>query len=302
MSIDMTRDTMLGLLMADASLEMTGKDVAQLLEAKDAIPVGSRVNVTFLENEDLAMRLEAARTVKALDLVPVPHLSARRLRSADMLQESLTALQREGATESVFVIGGDPSTPHGPYEDALSVIRSGLLEAHGVRRVSIAGYPEGHPDISGGDLWAALQDKAGELVQRDLAGDIITQFGFDVDPVIAWIEQVRGRGITMPVRVGVPGPAGIRRLVRYAARFGVGASSGIAKKYGFSITNLMGTAGPDRFIRELADRYDPAAHGEVKLHFYTFGGVRTTSEWIAGFRAAQLTAEPRAGQLEEESR
>lgn len=25
-------------------------------------------------------------------------------------------------------------------------------------------------------------------------------------------------------------------------------------------------------------------HGELKLHFYTFGGLKTTSEWVADFR------------------
>ncbi|MFF2206229.1 hypothetical protein [Streptomyces sp. NPDC058145] len=43
-------------------------------------------------------------------------------------------------------------------------------------------------------------------------------------------------------------------------------------------------AGPDRFLLTLARQYDPARHGELKVHFYTFGGPRTTSEWIARFR------------------
>jgi methylenetetrahydrofolate reductase (NADPH) len=113
---------------------------------------------------------------------------------------------------------------------------------------------------------------------------VITQFGFDVDPVLKWLEAVRERGIDLPVRIGVPGPAGVRRLLTMAGRLGVGTSTGIAKKYGFSITNLMGTAGPDKFIRTLADGLDPERHGEVKLHFYTFGGLKATSEWIAEFR------------------
>jgi methylenetetrahydrofolate reductase (NADPH) len=74
----------------------------------------------------------------------------------------------------------------------------------------------------------------------------------------------------------------------YAARFGVGTSASIAKKYGLSITNLMGTAGPDKFLRALADGYDPARHGDIKIHFYTFGGLRATSEWIAQFRKDNL--------------
>lgn len=285
MSIPTASSATVDSLLSGHSLEMTGKDVPHLREARTTIPPGSRVNVTFLENEDLAIRLEAARTVRECGFVPVPHLSARRFASQAALEEYLGALQAVGAADEVFAVGGDPATPHGPYPDSLSVIHAGVLQSHGVRHVSVAGYPEGHPHIAGADLWAALTDKAAALREQGLAGGIITQFGFAVDPVLTWIEQVRDRGVDLPVRVGVPGPAGIRRLVRYAARFGVGTSAGIAKKYGFSLTNLMGTAGPDRFIDELAGRLDKARHGEVKVHFYTFGGLGATSQWIADYRA-----------------
>jgi methylenetetrahydrofolate reductase (NADPH) len=267
-------------MLKDFSLEMTGKDIAGLEDAHAAIPAGTRVNVTFLGNEDLQMRLDAARAVRRLGLVPVPHISARRLPSRDALEQYLAGLQ----TDDVFVIGGDPSAPHGPYPDALSIIRSGLLQEYGVRHVGISGYPEGHPAIADHELWGALADKQAELEAQGLSGSIITQFGFDVDIVLTWVQRVREIGIDLPVRVGVPGPAGVRRLMTYAARFGVGTSTSIAKKYGLSLANLMGTAGPDKFLRGLAATYDPAVHGEVKVHFYTFGGLRATAEWAARFK------------------
>jgi methylenetetrahydrofolate reductase (NADPH) len=277
-------NTALTTLLRGYSLEMTGKDITDLAAAHAWIPAGTRVNVTFLGAEDLAMRLAAARAVKAGGLVPVPHISARRLASERMLEEFLTALDTDGVGDRVFVVGGDPADPHGPYADALSVIESGLLERHGVRQVSIAGYPEGHPGIPDEVLWPALTGKWAALRARGLTGEIITQFGFDVDPVLDWIAAVRERGIDAPIRIGVPGPAGVRRLMRYAARFGVGTSAGIAKKYGFSISNLIGAAGPDRFLHALATDYHPEKHGEVKLHFYTFGGLGATSQWITDFR------------------
>ncbi|RDG35382.1 methylenetetrahydrofolate reductase, partial [Streptomyces corynorhini] len=49
------------LLLEDFSLEMTGKDVTGLEEARDRLPPGTRINVTFLGNENLALRLGAAR-------------------------------------------------------------------------------------------------------------------------------------------------------------------------------------------------------------------------------------------------
>ena len=268
------------------SLEMTGKDVPGLEEAAEAIPAGTKINVTFLGNEDLEMRVAAAKRVKELGFTPVPHISARRIASKTQLEEFLAALQQVGATDRVFCVGGDPATPEGPYPDSLSVIRSGILPDYGVKEVSIAGYPEGHPDISGDVLWQHLGDKSAALKEQGLDAVILTQFAFDTDPVVTWIDAVRGRGIDTQIRIGTPGPAGIKRLLGFARRFGIGANAMIVKKYGFSLTNLMGTAGPDRFVTDLSSllAQDPAS-GSVKLHFYTFGGLLATANWASGFVA-----------------
>lgn len=269
------------------SLEMTGKDVPGLQEAAAVIPQGTKINVTFLGNEDLDMRVAAAKAVKDMGFVPVPHISARRLHSQDELEQFLGRLQEVGATEHVFVVGGDPAEPDGPYPDSLSVIRTGLLQQYGVREVSIAGYPEGHPDIADDVLWRHLEDKSAALKEQGLDAVILTQFAFDTDPVLAWIKSVRDRGIDTQVRVGTPGPAGVKRLLGFARRFGIGANAMIVKKYGFSLTNLMGTAGPDRFVGDLSNLLarDPAS-GDVTLHFYTFGGLLATSEWARDYVAA----------------
>jgi len=282
-------------LVTGYSLEMTGKDVPGLMEAKDSIPAGTKINVTFLGNEDLEMRVSAAKAVREFGFVPVPHISARRLSSRGQLEEFLSRLQDVDATESVFVVGGDPATPEGPYEDSYDVIRTGLLLDYGVKEVSIAGYPEGHPDISDEVLWRALDEKSLSLKQQGLKATILTQFAFDTDPVLAWIDQVRARGIDSTIRIGTPGPAGIKRLLGFARRFGIGANAMIVKKYGFSLTNLMGTAGPDKFVTDLsamlADKNTDApagtTSGPVKLHFYTFGGLLATADWAREYSRAQ---------------
>lgn len=270
------------------SLEMTGKDIPGLEEAAPVIPAGTKINVTFLGNEDLEMRVAASRAVADHGFVPVPHISARRIQSQDQLEEFLGRLQEAGASEHVFAVGGDPAEPEGPYPDSLSVIQTGLLPKYGVKEVSIAGYPEGHPDIPSDVLWRHLEDKSRALVDQGLDATILTQFAFDTDPVIDWIDAVRERGIDTPIRIGTPGPAGVKRLLGFARRFGIGSSAGIVKKYGFSLTNLMGTAGPDRFVGDLAALLaaDPAA-GAVSLHFYTFGGLLATSDWAREYVAAQ---------------
>ena len=226
------------------------------------------------------MRVDAAAAVKRLGFTPVPHISARRIKSQEMLEEFLAALRDVDATENVFAVGGDPAVPMGPYEDSLAVIESGLLQQYGVRHVSIGGYPYGHPDIPADVLWSAPGEEGGGAVQAGVPGTVITQVDFDVDRVLSWVAEVREHGVELPIRVGVPGPASVKLLLGFASRLGISTSATIAKKYGLSVTNLLGKAGPENFIRDLQAGLDPGKHGVVKLHFYTFGGFKTTAEWI----------------------
>lgn len=274
----------LSAVMQDYSLEMTGKDVEALREAAPLLPQGTRVNVTFLGNEDLEMRVTAAKAVKDLGFVPVPHISARRIESETELKEFLQALADVGASKHVFAVGGDPSEPMGPYGSALEMIQSGVFPDFGVEEIAIAGYPEGHQHMDDDAFLAETQQKIASLADQNMSSMIITQFGFDIDPVAKWLNALAAKNITVPVRIGVPGPAGIRRLLKFAKRFGVGASAGIALKYGFSLTNLVGTAGPDKFLKELAEESQTSDfQGGVSVHFYTFGGISNTAEWAKDF-------------------
>jgi methylenetetrahydrofolate reductase (NADPH) len=268
----------------DFSMEMTGKDVAKVENAAGVIPPGTRINVTFLENEDLQMRVDAAAAVKRLGFTPVPHISARRITSPEHLEEFLAALRVVDATENVFAVGGDPAVPMGPYEDSLALIESGVFQQYGAGNISIGGYPDGHPGIATDVLWSHLEKKAAALSRLEIPGSVITQVEFDAHRVLAWVAEVRDHGVELPIRVGVPGPASVKLLLGFASRLGISTSTTIAKKYGLSVTNLLGKAGPEHFIRDLQAGLDPAKHGVVKLHFYTFGGFKTTAEWIASHR------------------
>jgi len=270
-------------LLRGLSIEITAKDHDKIDRLRGQVPGETPISITFLPGEDFDSRVLAACRVREAGFIPVPHISARRLHSSDDLDSFLAALTARASVDRVFVVGGDIAERAGPFSDALSVIRSGALALHGITQVGIAGYPEGHPDIADAVLHRALFDK---LEALDAAGHkswIATQFGFDSDPVLAWLAALRTR-TSVPVRIGVAGPASIKALLRFAARCGVGVSTKVMAKYGLSLTHLLGSAGPGPLIEELAEQLKPDVHGDVRLHFYPFGGLEKTADWIANFR------------------
>jgi methylenetetrahydrofolate reductase (NADH) len=283
---DPTPVNRLATLIAAYSIEMTAKDGNALRDARALIPQGTSVSITFLAGETAPARVAAARQARGYGFSPRPHISARRIASESELEGFLADLAAQAGIDRAFVVAGDLAQPAGPYVDALAVIKSGLLARYGVRHVGISGYPEGHPDFPAETLWRALHDKHQALTDLGHSYDIVTQFGFDAKPVLDWLVQLRDLGIAAPVQVGVPGPASVKTLLRFAARCGVGASASVMTKYGVSITKLLNTAGPDALISELAASIDPARHGEVFLHFYPFGGLARTAQWARDFAAS----------------
>ena len=136
--------------------------------------------------------------------------------------------------------------------------------------------------MSKDQCWDVLSAKIAEIEARGMAALIVTQFGFDAQAFLDWLVELRQRGIDTPVRIGIPGPAGIKRLLGFAARCGVGASTSVLKKYGISVANLLGTAGPEKLVDAFAKNLGPE-HGRVRLHFYPFGGLGNTVRWIAEY-------------------
>jgi len=266
------------------SLEMTAKELDGLREAAPLIRPGTQVAVTFLPGEEMAQRVEAAKLVRELGFEPIVHLSARRLTSKDELDSYLARITGEAGVKRVFLIAGDPPEPEGPFADSLQVIESGLLEKHGITIAGIGGHPEGHPNNTPAELWDWMERKLAALRARGITPLVVTQFAFDDDAIVAWVKEMRARGIDVPVRLGVPGPAGIKRLLGFAKRCGVGASANVMKKYGISLTNLIGSAGPDKLVDSLDRKLSDEA-GRVRLHFYPFGALKASAEWINQYDA-----------------
>jgi methylenetetrahydrofolate reductase (NADPH) len=267
------------------SLEMTAKETEGLRDAAPLIRPGTQIAVTFLPGEEMSQRVDAAKLVRQLGFEPIVHLSARRITSEAELDTYLADITREAQVKRVFIIAGDPPEPEGPYQDSLQIIESGLLEKHGIEIVGIGGHPEGHPNNDASQLWDWMEKKIEAVRRRGMTPLVVTQFAFDDDAIVEWVGEMRRRGLDVPVRLGVPGPAGIKRLLGFAKRCGVGASASVMKKYGISLTNLIGSAGPDKLVNSLDQKLSPEDHGRVRLHFYPFGALKPSAEWINGYDA-----------------
>jgi methylenetetrahydrofolate reductase (NADPH) len=267
------------------SLEITAKDIDSLRAASANIPLDTPVAVTFLPGEEFCARMTAIKTVRDLGFEPMPHFSARRIRSAAEFEKYLAAAVGEAGVKRCFVIAGDPAEPEGPFFDSSALIATGAFEANGITAIGVGGHPEGHPNMTAEQGWQVLENKCRDIEGRGLAPLIVTQFAFDAEQVLGWLGALRSRGIKAPVRLGVPGPAGIKTLMRFAARCGVGASTAVLAKYGISIGKLLGSAGPD----DLVDAFEKglgSEHGAVRLHFYPFGGLEKTVAWIDEYSRA----------------
>ena len=271
------------------SLEVGTQDMAALRAAAPRIIPGSTIAIPYLPREDDDARLAAVRTVRGLGFEPMPHLSARRIASLAGFESFVQRAVAEAGVERCFVIAGDPSTPTGPFSDSAALIATGVFERAGVKVIGVGGHPEGHPVMRTAEQWEVLERKCRSIEERGMAAMIVTQFAFDADIVLTWLAALRERGMDHPVRVGVPGPASIAVLARYAALCGVDACASMWSKYGIAIGKLLGTAGPDLFVERLASGLT-AAHGKVSLHFFPFGGVAQSVKWIEQFRARAVPA------------
>jgi methylenetetrahydrofolate reductase (NADPH) len=183
--------------------------------------------------------------IRACGFEPVPIISSRRLRSELDRDTLLGPLIEEANPNRFILVGGDPASPAGPYDDSFALLKSGIVRRHGTRDVGIVAYPEGHPKTDAAALWRALKWKYAFLKDSGFTVEITTQFGFDADAIVQWIEWLRAERIDVPVRVGIPGPADVGKLLRYARQFGVVTSAGIARRYGLSLTNLLQHVGPE---------------------------------------------------------
>ena len=191
----------------------------------------------------------------------------------------------EAGVEHVLTIAGGVDNPLGPYDSSMAVLESGLIDKAGIRRVSVAGHPEGSPDITDELIKDALAWKNGFAERTGAELDIVTQFAFEAEPIIAWDRRINAEGNRLPIRIGLPGLATIKTLLGFSRAAGVGNSIKFLVKRAADVTKLMSINAPDKQVIDLT-RYaaeDPNA-GISGVHMYAIGGLKRTSAWSYALR------------------
>ncbi len=247
------------------------------------LPRGASVYIPYPPKGRWPDTIAACEQALAAGMKPVPHLPARSVRSARELDDWLASVVETGV-DSLMLMAGDRATPAGPYPDTPALLDSGLLAEHGLRRLGVTSYPEGHPLIGQADLDEALRRKREYARATGSELWIVTQFVFSPSPALAWLARMRDAGCTLPVRIGLPGPVALGALIGYAVRSGVVASARALKRKP-GIARLAGRWSPTpvalALARHLAARETTPA---LDIHLFTFGGLADAAEWLSKLR------------------
>jgi methylenetetrahydrofolate reductase (NADPH) len=269
-------------LLTNASIEIAGGSARTIATVHEHLDPGADVYVNFLPGGDYRAVVETASRLRQAGYRSVPHIAARAVPNAGALDDFVGRLAAEAGVSRVLVIAGDSNSPSGPFTSAMEVLRSGVLQRHGVRAVGFAGHPEGHPVVDRATLDTALVEKIAYARNAGLDAFVVTQFGFAAEPILAWLRHLRGEGLDVPVEIGVAGPATLATLVKFGLRCGIGNSLRALRMRPNTVGRLLGEVGPEELLRDLAMGLASfPAHGVRRLHFFPFGGIAQTGEFMA---------------------
>jgi methylenetetrahydrofolate reductase (NADPH) len=228
------------------------------------------VSVTYGAGGSTRQRTHAtvARLLRETSLTPAAHLTCVEATRADIdaVARSYTAI----GVHHIVALRGDPvagaGTPYMPhpggYANAAALV-SGLKQL-GAFEVSVAGYPEKHPESR------TRSEDLDNLKAKVEAGAsrIITQFFFDNAHFLRFLEAARAHGIWAPIVAGIVPIHNFQQVAGFAGRCGATIPAWLARRFdGLDAdphtTHLVAAAMAAEQVMELVD------HGIRQFHFYT---------------------------------
>ncbi len=232
------------------------------------------------------MRATAARLVD--EGFPVmPHVPARSIPDRATLDAWLAAYRDVGVTEALVLAGG-VAQPRGTFAHSMQHMETGLFANPGFTRLHVAGHPEGNKDIApdGSDraVMEALRWKTAFAERTDADMALATQFCFEAEPVIAWVDRLAAEGIDLPVHIGIAGPAKLQTLIKFSMACGVGPSIRVLQRRAADLTKLVLPFTPTDILSDLAaHKAKNPGFGIAQVHIFPLGGIPAAAEFLNGF-------------------
>jgi methylenetetrahydrofolate reductase (NADPH) len=274
-------------LLPSASVEVSSHGL-QLESLSDNFALARDVTITFLPGDNFRANAETASALRRAGYNPVPHIAAREIASRELLNDFLARLHGEADVTRVLLIAGDVARARGPFKGSRDLAATGLLQAHGITSLSVAGHPEGHPFLDEAATFKLLQGWQDFAHESGIHVDILTQFCFESAPILNWLGQFKTHGIALPVIIGLAGPATPATLTKFALRCGIGNSMRALRNQIGRFGRLLIDTGPDEVMRGLEAAPREATSAISGFHLFPFGGLRKAGNWLRSYPSQTL--------------
>ena len=269
----------------DFSIEVTPRAVAKIENLSDLIPSGTLIYIAHIEGTPIDEMVKTARKINDQGYTTMPHFPARIIKDKNTLKDWILKYQNEANVYNALLLGGGVNKPYGEYDSSIQLIESELFDLAGFKKLYIAGHPEGNKDIDPDgstknvDEALSWKNKFKDRTDADMA--ITTQFCFDSKTVINWANDIKDKGIDIPVHIGIAGPAKLQTLLKYSLECGVGASIKILQKRAMDLKKLLLPYRPTSILTELAEyKLDNPNFNIEKVHFFPLGGVKQVTNFV----------------------
>ncbi|WP_299692900.1 methylenetetrahydrofolate reductase [uncultured Tateyamaria sp.] len=266
------------------SIEVMPRTAQKVEDFRSILPAGTRVYIAHIEGTPIDEMVATAKRIAGEGFDVMPHFPARIIKDQATLENWIAMYQGEAGVDQALLLAGGVDQPHGAFHSSMQLMESGAFDRAGFKRLHVAGHPEGNKDIDpdGGmknvEEAVVWKQKFDERTDADMA--IATQFAFEAGPIIAWADALREAGITLPIHIGIAGPAKLQTMIKFAIACGVGPSLRVLQRRAKDVTKLLMPFEPTEVISELAAH--KAAHPEFNIeqvHFFPLGGIKTNAHW-----------------------
>ena len=267
------------------SIEVTPRAVSKIENLSELIPSDTLVYIAHIEGTPIEEMVKTAKKINEQGYATMPHFPARIIKDKKTLKDWISKYQNEANVKGALLLGGGVNKPYGEYDSSIQLIESELFDLAGFEKLYIAGHPEGNKDIdpdgSTKNIDQALLWKNEYKNRTDADMAITTQFCFDSKTVINWANDIKNKGVDIPIHIGIAGPAKLQTLLRYSIECGVGASIKILQKRARDLTKLLLPYKPTKILSELAEhKFNNPNFNIEKVHFFPLGGVKQVTSFV----------------------